>query len=574
MNHFGRKPKIGLARQEAEEAFREFLDPKNEAKVFALKGDWGIGKTYLLKSFLSKTGKEYYYSSAFGISSVNELKMQLWCNFRHPNQEKRGRLSRFKLRKWVKPTLESSQDIGSLVGAIPNMGVYGTGFTPAILSLTSNIIINNSFGNKLIWIDDIERKSSSFPLKELLGFIEGLAEGKGCKVILVYNENEIYKDKETKKVIEKYREKVIDYEISLNPSPIENFRIGFGYEDPYENIILDYLDREYIRTNNIRIFKKLKWTLDKVKPYINSFLPEVKRKIVHGVLFIVLAKFDKNFLVNLEALKPIRSFEELLSDEDEELRAVYLLAFQIGFSQSVISDEVISLVETSICDYQKIYEEGVRLNDRERNHQIREKLNKACEPYATSFGNSEQELCRNLVGFLNQYSPYLDFQEFQNFSAIASAIDLDLNPYKQSWIKYRIQNAETFKELYDLRAIAQNNQDLLNEHLMFILDKRIMFFEREMSIDTVLLKIVETDDWAKRDIDYLNERSVEEWQKWLSEEHPKKVNMIRKSLKLGEDFSRSLRRAIAILAKTSKLNATRAENIYQVTPEDIDTSKT
>ena len=44
--------KAGLERREVEEALQAFLDPKNEAKVFALKGDWGVGKTHLARTLL------------------------------------------------------------------------------------------------------------------------------------------------------------------------------------------------------------------------------------------------------------------------------------------------------------------------------------------------------------------------------------------------------------------------------------------------------------------------------------------------------------------------------------------
>ena len=51
------KSKFGLERSEAVEALKAFLDETNEAKVFALKGEWGIGKTDLVKKFLLASKK-------------------------------------------------------------------------------------------------------------------------------------------------------------------------------------------------------------------------------------------------------------------------------------------------------------------------------------------------------------------------------------------------------------------------------------------------------------------------------------------------------------------------------------
>lgn len=59
--------KAGLERREVEEVLQAFLDPKNEAKVFALKGDWGVGKTYLVRALLLSKNKEYYYSGSLSL---------------------------------------------------------------------------------------------------------------------------------------------------------------------------------------------------------------------------------------------------------------------------------------------------------------------------------------------------------------------------------------------------------------------------------------------------------------------------------------------------------------------------
>ncbi|MBD1865379.1 MULTISPECIES: P-loop NTPase fold protein [Trichocoleus] len=266
------KLKPGLERREIEKVLESFLDLKSEDKVLAIKGDWGVGKTHLVKEFLRKNEKEYYYDSVFGVSSVDELKMKLLSNFQPVfKKEENGFLGKLTLGRSVKYTKENSEIIGKIIEKAPMIGGIVSAVTSSGISLISNIIISKLLKGQLVCIDDIERKSEKLQLDELLGFIESLVEDQKCKVILIYYEDRIYEDAKVKKILEEYREKVIDIEIKFQPSVDENFYIAFGENDPDEKFILDYLTREGIQTNNIRVLKKLQWNLKNLRPYMENY---------------------------------------------------------------------------------------------------------------------------------------------------------------------------------------------------------------------------------------------------------------------------------------------------------------
>lgn len=555
--------KYGLDRRESETALEAFLNSKNEAKVFAINGDWGVGKTHLVKSFLSKIKRDYHYGSAFGITTIDELKMQLWSNF-ISSESTNATKSKRNPRNLFKSIKDHSQNIANIIEAIPNMGEYGTGFTPAIITLTSNLVINNALKEKLICIDDIERRSKNLPLNELLGFIENLTEEKNCKVILIYNESKI--DSESINTLKEYREKVIDYEIKFAPSSAENFRIGFGENYPDESIIFDYFNKEYIQANNIRVFKKLKWNLEKLRPSIDGFSFRVRHRIINEIIFVSLSKFDDSFPVDLSKLVALGSFQEDLSNKKEDERDLYFLALDLGFTDSAISNEIIRLVETSYCDYKKFCEEVGKLNGKENELEIKEKLSEAYEPYSESFGG-ENDIFNNLMNFLNQHWKFLGFRELQQLEAISEAINLDLKPYKAKWCKYQIDSSENLEKLYDLQAIFQGNPNFGTNDLISELKKKIFTFEEEMSIDAILMKILETRSWSKKDADYLNGRTLEQYKQWLLEKHPEKYRMIKKGLEMEEEFSQILRGAIIALAQGNKLNTLRAEKLYRINLE-------
>lgn len=561
------RSKAGLERREAEEALKAFLDSENEARVFALKGDWGVGKTHLVKTFLLGIEKEYYYSSVFGISSIDELKMQLWSNFQPvKKEEKNGVWERLNtvFRGGVKNTKENLASLEKFLEIIPGAGKAGGVVTSSVISLISNMLINSMLKGKLICIDDIERKSKSLRLDDLLGFIESLAEEHECKVVIIFNEDKI--DETGKNNLNEYREKVIDIEIKLNPSADENFYIGFGENDPDEKLILNCLRRENIQTNNIRILRKLRWILDQLRPYIKDFLPSVRHKILQEIIFVSLAKFDRTFPVDLDKLLSLGDYSTILASKNNEDKNLYLSAISLGYSESSISDEIIRLVETSICNYQKFSEAAKQLNDREKQNKIREKLQEAYSPYSESFALSEEELCKNLTDFLDECCIFLDLHEIVDLEEIAQAINLDLSSYKRNWLKSKIDSSHTLSSLNSLNNLKSLFQEFPN--LISELEQKIKSIEETMSITQLLSKPLKNRDWSEEEVDYLNRRTVEDYKNWLLERHPEKYYMVKQGLKMEDSCSLTIKQAIKELAQQSKLNAIRAKKLYNI---DIET---
>jgi|GEM_PF-3051507 len=565
--------KAGLERREVEEVLQAFLDPKNEAKVFALKGDWGVGKTYLVRALLLSKNKEYYYSSVFGMSSIDELKIQLWSNFQPiTKEEKSGFWGRFwgnqKPGKGLKYIKEISESVEKATKNIPMIGEI---VNSSSISLFSNIIINNTLKGKLVCIDDLERASKKLRLDELLGFVETLSEEYKCKIILIYHEDKLDEDKDAQKILKDYREKVIDIEVKLTPSTDENFHIGFDKDDPDEKVIFDYLNSDSIQTNNIRVLKKIRWVLEKIRPHIKDFLPIIRQQIIEEAIFISLAKFDEKFSIGLDRLLSLDAYPQLLGSEKDEDRNLYFAAMNLGYSRSSISDEIVHLVETSICDYKKITEVGKQLNDREEQNKIKEKLHEAYVPYSESFGFTEKELYKNLTSFLENYCLFLGSHELRELENIAQAIDLDLSKYKRAWLKNKINSLDTFQPLNYLQSLLKEFPELKEfSDLMSQFEEKIKSIGETMSITQVLSKMLENKSWSEVEANYLNERTVEDYKEWLLERHSDKYYLVKQGLRMGESYSQILKQAIIELAKKSKLNAMRAKYLYDIsidTPE-------
>lgn len=566
-------PKIrnGVDRKKAQEIIKKFIATQNPVRVLALKGSWGVGKTHLVKSILSKENKDYHYASVFGVSTVEELRIQLWSNLkvlndgqiRKNNKFYPGQIRRFFLRK------DGSEDLEKMIEAIPVIGSVGGALTSSALRLASHVIINNALKGKLICIDDLERKSRKLPLDELLGFIENLAEELGCKVVILLNEERILEFDEDRDNLKSYREKVIDFEIELSPTVFENFQIAFGDSDPDENLILNYFTKNQIQANNIRVLSKLKYFLDELRPKIEGFLPLVRKEIIENVIFIVLAKLDRSFPVKLDELLGLGSWQEVLKSGDKKGQDLYLNALKWGFLESGISREVIQLIETSVCDMNAFIFAAQEMNEREVGKAIRERFIETCRPFWESFASSEQELRDNIIQFLDDLNLSLSANEIGQIEEVARSIELDVSEYKKVWINNRIKGASSIQALESLRSIASEYPELMAE-----LESRSDNLRNGLSITQVLLNSLKSRSWSPEDADYLNACTVEEYKTWLQERHEDKMAMLEQALKIGD--AKNIREAIKELAATNKLNAFRAKRLLGIDvegTESIDTNE-
>lgn len=277
-------------------------------KVIALKGDWGTGKTYLWKEeiqsnlpILQKCG----YVSLFGKSSIQEI-------------NKAALSAVYLANKASKITNRARQFTSALNTATENFAKLNTA-VQGIDALLS-VINRENLKNTIICFDDLERMDSNIDFKDFLGFVNDLAEHQECKVVLIFNETELFNiekienttnennDKNNTKqvntsekqiIYNKFKEKAIDLEVTYTPTFENNFNIAcniisHNLEDKYRNTIKNVLNE--LKENNIRIISKciecvndfintVNNIRDKLK-YYNDFSNTILLEIIKSITYI------------------------------------------------------------------------------------------------------------------------------------------------------------------------------------------------------------------------------------------------------------------------------------------------
>ncbi|CAH7392756.1 conserved hypothetical protein [Vibrio chagasii] len=288
----------------------QFLS-SSEPEVMAIKGEWGIGKTFSWKKFLKDASSEdkislerYSYVSLFGINSLDAFKYSIFENV--IKKEIIGtEASIDTLKNNTSSLIESfgRQSFNLLKGA-----PIVKSFSPAIETI-SFLSLNST----LICIDDLERKGKGLEIKDVLGLVSLLKEQKKCKVVLLLNDGETGLED-----YEKYREKVIDIELAFAPNPEECASIAYSNETPSHSRLRELTTQLGIR--NIRILKKIERLVTLSLPLVEDFEPEISDQVIHSLVLYVWSYFCSNSNEDIPTLEFITSKGyTLLGIGDEEV---------------------------------------------------------------------------------------------------------------------------------------------------------------------------------------------------------------------------------------------------------------
>lgn len=191
---------------------KDYLTKENN-NALLITGEWGVGKTYFFNNILSKEiekvstkeNENIKYTpiriSLFGVTSINDIEKRIILEI-YPLLKNKG----LKIGKGLLNVILSSPIIKELTQQIPEN----------ILNLPEDYksdIINSKTSSLIICFDDLERKSHTFPISGLIGYINNLTENNNLKVIIIGNTNNI--EENFVEIKEKLIGREIEYSIKI-----------------------------------------------------------------------------------------------------------------------------------------------------------------------------------------------------------------------------------------------------------------------------------------------------------------------------------------------------------------------
>ncbi|QWF70090.1 hypothetical protein KEF85_12115 [Methylomonas paludis] len=208
-------------------------------KVIALSGKWGTGKSHMWdevkKSSADVDVQNALYASLFGLSTIEQIKIKL-LQSAVPSMKANPHLWKSATEVY-KTGVKALEGVHKSLGALNDIGLI---FAPAMLN------------NKIIVLDDLERKHERLNIDEVLGFIDEFTQQHDSRFVLILNSDKL----DQRKIWDTFREKVIDEELRLNTSTEEAFKIAVGLSpSKYEATI--QCSVELCKLTNIRVIQKI-----------------------------------------------------------------------------------------------------------------------------------------------------------------------------------------------------------------------------------------------------------------------------------------------------------------------------
>lgn len=482
--------------QNLENSLIHFLE-EDSYKVAVLKGQWGVGKTYFWRLFL-ETYKDkldfraYSYVSLFGAENISEVKRSIFSNFDILREEK----ATDRFTEWLKPISENLKKID-----IPY-------YNPS--QAIGDWIENKFVDNFLICFDDLERKEKTMSASSVLGLVSMLKEEKNCKILLIYNENEL--DDTTKSEINDYREKVVDLELTYNPTIRDNLAIIWG--PTYWAYLLQIFTS--LNLNNIRVMQRVKWA----EQYFLENLGENYPNLIHNFLYnsavLSVIHYTHSEQITIEQISELTPIEVHLLKENETSEEGKVLNL-LGYYKADYDRIIIDYLNNGYVDFTrykfllKREDENFRLNNIKRDYtQIWDKLK-------TNFQINQDEFIEELYQFVKaNFDDMEDNQIFQALEFIKNvdpAIDID-----DLSEKYLIKYLPAGENLFDMYV-----EDLKISHeVASKLRKSYVGNEQAQTLSEIFEKL----SWEERWFNYglikaFTEFSEEEIYQWLIDEKRK-----------------------------------------------------
>ncbi len=549
-----------MSLSKVETKISDFLST-NTPEVMAIKGAWGVGKTFTWNK-LSKHAKnnnnialeKYSYVSLFGINSLETFKSAIFENLISTDLIGTvANIDTFKnntqklVEKFGRKYLPILKDIPLIKG-----------FSSAVDSISFL-----SIKETVICIDDLERRGSNLNIKDVLGLISLLKEQRDCKVIILVNDGEIGIDDYVK-----YREKVIDVEIEFDPTPSESASIAFSTNwSAYETAKNCSVK---LGIKNIRLLKKIEKLVSEAEKYWLGREPEIRQQFISSLTLLAYSYYEQS---NSKSAPPLVfilksgydswgfGLEEEESDEKKKWRN-YL--FEYGYQHTDELDlKIADAVVKGYFDDEEIKSLVNKQNSLIVANKSSNSFSGAWNLFHNTFANNEDELVNTLFDSLIENAKNIApnnlngtvslFRELGRNVEAAHAIDGYIVARCHEPEIFNLSNSHFFGDKIDSEIVDKFN-------------KQFFLNEKKQSAKEILLKISEKNGWNQKDIEILANTSAEDYYAIFTSEIGDHLHrIVKKCLEFGQ-FSTSdeKQKTIASNAKAALIKIAKESNVNMI----------
>ncbi|WP_431686613.1 hypothetical protein [Hahella sp. NBU794] len=542
-----------------------------EPGVMAIKGEWGVGKTFAWNKYLLKAKNEnriglrkYSYISMFGINSVDVFKYSIFENVIDKILiGKEANVDTFK---------KNSADLLASLGRKTVRLVKGASllkdFSPAIESFSFL-----SLEKHLICIDDLERKGKELSIKDVLGLVSLLKEQRKCQVVILLNDGEDGLDD-----YKKYREKVVDIEIAFEPNPDECAAIAYSEEAPYYSRLRELTTNLGIR--NIRILKKIERLINLCLPLTNGYESEISDQVLYSIVLFAWSYFSSKASDEVPDLDFITSNGYTLlgigSKEVCEKHKKWQTILQAYNYQ--LTDELdmvlVETVKTGYCAEENFKEKASAKNQQIIASKSESSFSNAWRLYGDSFHDNSGEVIEGLYESFKENCKYITpmnlngtvslFRDLGEQDKASEIIDIYIQKRNDEIELFNMEENNFFGDITDQEIVDKFNDVYTN------------YFSAKKT-KQVLESIAATNSWNQSDEVVLVNTSVDDYYKLFKTQTGRPLlSFVTTCLKFGQfgnasdqqkEIANRATKALQRIAAESEINKRRVKR-FGVNIED------
>jgi hypothetical protein len=473
---------------------RQFL-ASEEQRVLLLHGRWGTGKTYFWTHFVGAkdvklTEDSYSYVSLFGASSVSHIKSLILFGgspLRTGEDLSLGRrLANFvaRSRRYLpEASLPHLGNIGNAMGAFDELLIK----------------------NYLVCFDDLERRNKQLDLEQFFGLVALLKEQNECKIVIICNETELSEN--DRQSLNKYREKIVDRQLTYEPPFEENFRIVFPDGNPSIREVL-----AAVRLNNIRVFQQVKWCLNYFKPHLQECQLGFVEKFNQQCARFACVHFALSKEITFEQLRSTTWLGVSLSDRKNGLSdAAKDIVRNLQFLPTDADDLIVDYLRNGYCDIARLQSVLSHLNQEYQKREADELLTGIWATVWHSYKANADEIARAAEEYVTKYSDCIPYKYAADLLDFVKKIDgsFDAEAKKAALAKSVIPTADvgTLRQIQTACGPSEVTEEARTR-------------ERELksrrSIEDLVVALGGSEGWNPADFAELNEYSENDLFEWLS----------------------------------------------------------
>ncbi len=414
----------------------------SSAEVLCIRGKWGVGKTFLWQSELDLARVAdkirlmgYSYVSLFGINNLEALKMSIFENSEYLQLDVEG-----GGESRINQALGKIKQFRSLLEVIPGVGKVFENAGPLYFATVRN---------QIICIDDLERRGKDLNITDVLGITSFLKEQRGCKIILLLNDEELLDNASDE--LARHLEKVVDTNMRFDPDADDSVRIALSATDE----ITKQLGERCVSLGiaNIRVIKRIERTIREVAPLLNKCDAEVLSQAIQTIALLGWVKWQPSLAPSMEYVigrnaDVPASFQKALTPEELSWHATL---DSYGFQRmDEFDNELLVTINNGFLNPSVIQKLGEALSLQKISNRRGDSFEASWVPYHEDFSANEKEV---LDGMYDAFKPNIGTITPLNLDAVIRLFrELGRNEQADEMVKYYVDNRIADQDFWDLQG--------------------------------------------------------------------------------------------------------------------------